>query len=186
MVITLISYLIGCFSGAYYYGTLFRNKDLRKYGSGNLGALNSGRVLGKQGFIVVLLIDSLKGVLVVALGRYFGLSNTGLIIAMLAVILGHIFPLQLNFKGGKGVATFVGTVTAYNYLFTIIMGITFIPIFIIIRRFTISGLISILLFPLIILFLGYPGSEVFAMLLFAAIIILGHRENINKFFGITK
>lgn len=180
LIITIISYLVGCFCGAYYYGTIFRNTDIRNFGSGNLGALNSGRVLGSSSFIIVLTIDFLKGIIVIIIGRFFGLSNISLLITMFAVIIGHMFPIQLRFKGGKGIATFMGALTSYNYLFTLIIFITFIPIYIITRKFTISGLISVIFFPFLIFTIGYPsrGREAFAMLIFASIIILKHTKNI--------
>lgn len=180
IIITLTSYFIGCFCGAYYYGTIFNKKDIRNFGSGNLGALNSGRVLGTGSFFVVLFIDFLKGVIVVITGRYFGLSNTALLVVMFSVVLGHMFPIQLNFKGGKGIATFMGALTTYNYLYTLIIFITFIPIYIITRKFTVSGLISIIFLPFIIFIINYPKNfvEAFAMLAFATIIILKHRKNI--------
>lgn len=180
IIFTLTAYFLGCFCGAYYYGTIFKNKDIRNLGSGNLGALNSGRVLGAGSFIVVFLIDFFKGVIVVIIGRYLGLSNTVLLIAMFAVVIGHMFPIQLNFKGGKGIATFIGVLIAYNYLYTLIIVITFIPIYIIIRKFTISGLISIISLPLIIFIIDYPARvrDGFVLLAFAFIIILRHKKNI--------
>lgn len=159
MIITLSSYFIGCFCGAYYYGTIFKNKDIRDFGSGNLGALNSGRVLGSGGFAIVLIIDLLKGMIVVIIGRHFDLSSASLLIAMFAVVIGHMFPIQLKFKGGKGIATFMGALTAYNYLYALIIIVTFIPIYIVIRRFTISGLISIVFLPLIIFIIGFPRQR---------------------------
>lgn len=67
----IVSYVLGCFCGAYYYGTIFLKKDIRIFGSGNLGALNSGRVLGKKAFVIVLFIDILKGILAVEIGQVF-------------------------------------------------------------------------------------------------------------------
>ncbi|MDU1320568.1 MAG: glycerol-3-phosphate acyltransferase [Clostridium botulinum] len=180
LIIILASYFIGCFCTAYYYGIMFKNKDIRNFGSGNLGALNSWRVLGKGSFIIVLSIDFLKGFMVIIIGRFFSLSNTSLFIIMFAVIMGHMFPVQLKFKGGKGIATFMGALTAYNYLFTIIIIITFMPIYCIMRKFTISGLISIIFFPVLIFIIGYPSknTEAFVMLIFTVIIILKHKKNI--------
>lgn len=180
LIIILASYLIGCFCTAYYYGVMFKNKDIRNFGSGNLGALNSGRVLGKSSFIIVLSIDFLKGFMVMIIGRCFSLTDTSLFIIMFAVIMGHMFPIQLKFKGGKGIATFMGVLTSYNYLFAIIILITFIAIYCVIRKFTISGLISIIFFPVIIFIIGYPSknTEAFVMLIFTLMIILKHKKNI--------
>lgn len=180
MIFIVISYLIGCFCAAYYYGIIFKNTDIREHGSGNLGAMNSGRVLGKGSFVVVLLIDFFKGMIVVLLGRAFSFNNADILIFMFAVVIGHIFPIQLKFKGGKGIATFMGALTAYNYLFTLIVVIIFIPIYIISRKFTISGLIAILFLPFIIFISNYHtnGSEALRILPFVFIIILKHKQNI--------
>lgn len=183
----LVAYLMGCFCGAYYYGIIFKKTDLRNFGSGSLGALNAGRVLGKKDFMIVLGIDFLKGAMVVFFARQFGLRDAGLLLAMLAVVLGHIFPVQLGFKGGKGIATFFGVLAAYDaFLITIII-LSFILVFFVLRQFTVSGLISIVLLPLFMAFLGYPRKEILVILLFLLIILPAHKENIKTYRGkITK
>ncbi|HWQ73546.1 MAG TPA: glycerol-3-phosphate acyltransferase [Desulfitobacteriaceae bacterium] len=180
-IISLISYLIGCLNGAYYYGKIFKNMDIRNYGSGNPGALNSGRVFGRDGFIIVFFIDFLKGAIVVIIGRYYELSNQGLVLAILAVIAGHMYPVQLQFKGGKGMAAFLGALAFYDYIYVLYIVVVFLLFFILTRRFTISGLASLILLPAILYFRGYASHEVLAMTVFALIIILRHRENIHDF-----
>lgn len=183
IIISLMSYFIGCFCGAYYYGIIFKNIDIRNYGSGNLGALNSGRVLGTMSFVVVLFIDSFKGIFVVMIGRYFNLGDTALLLPIFAVIIGHIFPMQLKFKGGKGIAVFLGALAGYNYLYLIIIVVAFIPIYIIMRNFTISGLVSIAILPVVTLIVGYSSTalESFALMSFATIIIIKHKVNILRY-----
>ncbi|MCR1975359.1 glycerol-3-phosphate acyltransferase [Clostridium sporogenes] len=180
LIIILSSYFIGCFCGAYYYGTIFKDKDIRNFGSGNLGALNSKRVLGNISFIIVLSIDFFKGFTTIIIGRGLGLTNTYVLIIMFAVIIGHIFPIQLKFKGGKGVATFIGALTSYNYLFVLIIFLTFIPVYLITRKFTLSGLISIMFFSFLLFIINGPSkySENFPMMIIIFIIILKHSENI--------
>lgn len=175
----IISYLLGCFCAAYYYGMLIKGIDLRTVGSGNLGATNSGRILGKKGFIVVLVFDFFKGFLVVIIGKAFNFSSNIVMIAMYSVVIGHIFPIQLKFKGGKGVATFIGILTAYNYFFSIILSLTFIPLYFINKKFTKSGIMSMALLPIIIS-INYPFGivEVLKILPLICIIIVKHKENI--------
>lgn len=186
IIIILASYFIGCFCGAYYYGAIFKKKDLRNFGSRNLGALNSGRVLGYGSFFIVLFIDFFKGVIVILMGKYFGLNYIYLLAVMFSVVLGHMFPIQLCFKGGKGIAVFMGALSAYNYLYALFIIAAFIPIFFIIKRFTISGLISIIILPFIIFINNFARNlnyskglkESIAMLVFAALIIYKHKDNI--------
>ncbi|MCR6545204.1 glycerol-3-phosphate acyltransferase [Dehalobacterium formicoaceticum] len=174
----IFSYLIGCFSGAYYYGIIFKKVDLRKLGSGNLGALNAGRVLGQKDFLVVFLIDFLKGAMVVFIAQQLNLRDSIQMMAMISVVLGHILPLQLHFQGGKGIATFLGVITVFDITVVLILLLIYLPVFVILRQFTISGLISIGLLPLVLFFLDYSGEKVLVILLFAIIIITKHRKNI--------
>lgn len=177
---TIISYFIGCCCAAYYYGMLTKGIDLRGFGSGNLGATNSGRFLGRKGFIIVLAFDFFKGFIVVLLGKIFKFGDNIIMIAMYSVVIGHIFPIQLKFKGGKGVATFSGILTAYNYFYSIILILTFMPLYFTNKKFTKSGLISIGLLPIIIIFSKYPFgvSDGLKILPMICIIIIKHKENI--------
>lgn len=129
VVITiLLSYLLGCFSSAYVLGKLTKNIDIREYGSGNAGATNALRVLGKKLGALTFLLDILKGILAVVIGKYL-LGLDGGLLASIFVVLGHNFPVFLNFKGGKGVATSLGVLMILNWkigLVCLIVGVTVI------------------------------------------------------------
>lgn len=107
LIYWLFCYLVGNFMTAYIVGK-WKNIDLYKQSSKNLGARNAGRVLGRTAFIITLLGDALKGALVIIYGQIMNFEQWILAVAMLFVIVGHIYPFWLRFHGGKGVATFIG------------------------------------------------------------------------------
>jgi glycerol-3-phosphate acyltransferase PlsY len=98
-------YLLGCVATGYYWARWRRGLDVRALGSGVTGALNVGRVLGGPGFAVTLLGDVAKGVGAVALAQWAGLDQGGQTLAAMAVVVGHVFPAQLQWRGGNGLAT---------------------------------------------------------------------------------
>lgn len=114
IVLVIISYLIGCFSSAYFVGKVFKNIDIRTQGSGNPGATNALRVMGKKFGIMTLLLDMFKGVIAVFLGRYL-VGEIGAYIAPLITVIGHNWPVFLRFKGGKGAATSLGALLALHF-----------------------------------------------------------------------
>ena len=111
----IISYFIGTFLTAWWVGK-WKKTDLRTMRSGNLGARNAGAVLGKSAFLLTFLGDALKGILIIYIGFYYHFSLAIIAIGGLLVILGHLYPFWLKFKGGKGIATFIGVALAYNPL----------------------------------------------------------------------
>ncbi|GBG94881.1 glycerol-3-phosphate acyltransferase [Ligilactobacillus salitolerans] len=112
----LIGYLIGSIPSGVWIGKIFYHKDIRDYGSGNMGTTNTFRVLGKKAGAVVLVMDMFKGSLAALLPLAFHSNANALLIAISAII-GHAFPLFANFKGGKAVATSVGALLIYNWEF---------------------------------------------------------------------
>jgi glycerol-3-phosphate acyltransferase PlsY len=112
------SYLLGCFCTAYYLVKYSKKQDIRKIHSGNAGARNASRVLGAKGFIITFLGDFLKSVLALAITiKLFELNQNFpilLSVSMISVIIGHIFPIQLKFMGGKGIAPFTGIIFIIN------------------------------------------------------------------------
>lgn len=103
----LIGYLIGCFSSAYFIGKVSKGIDIRHHGSGNAGATNALRVMGLRLGVITFFLDALKGVVSVIVGRLI-MGYSGALICAFFTVLGHNFPIFLQFKGGKGVATSIG------------------------------------------------------------------------------
>lgn len=116
IIMLFIGYLLGSIPSGVWIGKIFYNKDIRNFGSGNMGTTNTFRVLGKKAGIVVLLMDMLKGTLTACLPFIFH-SNANVMLIGLSAILGHVFPIFAGFKGGKAVATSVGVLLVYNWQF---------------------------------------------------------------------
>jgi glycerol-3-phosphate acyltransferase PlsY len=176
----IASYALGCFTAAYYWVRYRTGLDVRQMGSGNVGARNAGRILGPSGFMVTFLLDFTKGALAVAGANHFGLSGPAVIASILAVVIGHTWPMQLRFQGGKGIATSFGALLAYDTLAVIILLGVFLVTFAAFRRFVLSGLLAFTIAPLFVFLCGL-GNEVTAAISFLAIVILlSHRRNIRE------
>jgi glycerol-3-phosphate acyltransferase PlsY len=126
LVATLAAYVLGCFTSAYYLVRFVKGQDIRQLGTGTVGGRNAGRVLGKAGFVAVGVLDALKGLLAVLLARYLGLMGWWLLPVLFAVVAGHIWPAQLGFRGGKGVATMIGALLASNYFIPLVLLVLFL------------------------------------------------------------
>lgn len=109
------AYLLGCFTTGYYLVRTIKDQDIRTVGSGSVGARNVSRVLGRTGFFVTTLGDALKGALAVWAVRHFIADDRVALLALLAVVAGHVWPVQLRFGGGKGVATSLGALWIYDW-----------------------------------------------------------------------
>lgn len=112
----VVCYLIGCVSTSYYVTKAHIGQDIRDLGSGNAGAQNVGKVLGRPWFFVILLLDMLKGYVVVLGGTHLGLSSTVVTLGIVAVVSGHIWPAHMGLRGGMGIATSLGAVLAFHWL----------------------------------------------------------------------
>jgi glycerol-3-phosphate acyltransferase PlsY len=178
-----VCYGIGCCTIGYYWVRWRTGLDLRFQGSGTLGARNVGRIVGPSGFAVTLLLDGLKGALAVRLGLYFGGSSDLVVACMIAVIVGHNWPIQLRFHGGKGIATSVGALLAYNsYIVLVLIGIL-LPMLALLRNFTLSGLLAFALAPLVLFLYGSPNVDVAAISFIAIVVLISHRKNIREEIG---
>jgi glycerol-3-phosphate acyltransferase PlsY len=175
----LLSYLIGCVSTAYYLVRWRTGQDIRKLGSGTAGARNAGRMLGKMGFALVFLGDVLKGVLAVWLARSLGVGQWGEVAAMLAVIVGHLYPFQLGFQGGKGAATGFGAALVLNWLLGLLCVVVAAIAFAATRSFTTSGLVAFILAPVLSLFLQMPTPYQVGLLITVLLLLYTHRDNIR-------
>src|SRR2546422_7682847 len=121
-------YSLGCCTAGYYWVRWRTGLDLRFQGSGNVGARNVGRLVGPSGFIVTLLIDGSKGALAIWLANFFRATPDLKVACLVAVIVGHNWPLQLGFHGGKGIATSIGALLAYDSVIVLILVGMFVPL----------------------------------------------------------
>jgi glycerol-3-phosphate acyltransferase PlsY len=155
--------------------------DIRKYGSGNAGATNTLRVLGKKAAAVVFLADALKGVFAVGFGSLLtGGSDVGMVAAGVASIAGHNWPIFLGFRGGKGVATTIGVLLTLAFLPAICAGVIAILVLIVTRIVSLASLVFVTLLPFFILFFHRPWVFFIMALLMAVMMFWRHRTNIQR------
>ncbi|HFO0855307.1 TPA: glycerol-3-phosphate 1-O-acyltransferase PlsY [Staphylococcus aureus] len=189
IVMLLLSYLIGAFPSGFVIGKLFFKKDIRQFGSGNTGATNSFRVLGRPAGFLVTFLDIFKGFITVffplwlpvhADGPISIFFTNGLIVGLFA-ILGHVYPVYLKFQGGKAVATSAGVVLGVNPILLLILAIIF---FIVLKIFKYVSLASIV--AAICCVIGSLIIQDYILLvvsfLVSIILIIRHRSNIARIF----
>ncbi|EHD5215918.1 glycerol-3-phosphate 1-O-acyltransferase PlsY [Staphylococcus pseudintermedius] len=141
ILLFIVSYLVGSIPSGYLIGKIFFKKDIRKYGSGNMGATNSFRVLGKPAGFAVTFFDIFKGFIVVFLPVLFNVEIHGLLVGIFA-ILGHVYPIYLKFRGGKAVATSAGVMLAVNPILLLILAAIFFAILKLTKYVSLSSIIA--------------------------------------------
>jgi glycerol-3-phosphate acyltransferase PlsY len=182
-----LAYLLGNFSSAYVLGRIVKKQDIRDFGSGNAGATNAGRTFGKQMGVATLALDMIKGMAAVFLGGLI-FGEQGRFIGAIFVVIGHVWPVVLGFRGGKGVATSAGALVALDYrLLFVLLGV-FILVAILTRIVSLSSIAAAVTAPFATLFLhGKDNKEmVIAVVLLAAIVLYKHRENMIRILNGTE
>jgi len=179
LVITA-SYGLGCFAAGYYLVLWRRGADIRSRGSGSAGATNVSRALGPAGFALTFALDMGKGALASWLAIHFHLGPVAQLASMLAVISGHIWPAQLRFRGGKGIATLAGSVLVADYRIFLLVPVLFLIPFALLRRFTLSGLAALAATPLVLALWLTSASRALGFLILLLPIFWAHRENIRE------
>ncbi|WP_375695738.1 glycerol-3-phosphate 1-O-acyltransferase PlsY [Bartonella sp. AC67GZZY] len=180
--IFLISYLIGSIPFGLLFTKLFKIGDIRTIGSGNIGATNVLRTGNKKLAALTLLCDMLKGTIVVFVTKFFSdpLDNSILIsLAGFFVFLGHLFPVWLKFKGGKGVATYLGVCLGIYWPAAIIFIIVWSAIFLLMRYSSLSALIAVTITPVFVFY--FSASYFCCMLIMMSIFVfIKHYANIGR------
>ena len=188
-LLLLIAYLIGSIPTALIVSRYFFQIDIREYGSGNMGATNTFRVLGSRFGTLVMIGDMLKGIFAVALYNFLPyyinneLDRTNLMIGLgLAAVVGHIYPIWAQFKGGKGVATLFGMVLAIQPIVALNCVGVFIIVLYITRYVSLSSILAGIALPICVLWI-YNEKEVFYRVFaiaVSALIVLTHQKNISR------
>ena len=176
-LIGIISYLMGSIPFGFILTKIFLKKDIREIGSGNIGATNALRTGNKIIGYSTLVLDILKAVAPVIYVKIF--YQDFLYIASLCAFLGHVFPIWLKFKGGKGVATYVGILFAINIYFGIIFTISWFVTFFISKYSSLSSLVGAASIPIYLLILTQFDQGIFFTIMFV-LIFFTHRENIKR------
>ena len=177
LTIGIISYLMGSIPFGFILTKIFLKKDIREIGSGNIGATNALRTGNKLIGYSTLLLDVMKAILPVL---YVKINHPELIyIASLCAFLGHVFPVWLKFKGGKGVATYVGILFTINIFLGFIFCVSWLLVFLVSKYSSLSSLIGSLTIPIYIFFNDQMSNALFFGIMFV-LIFYTHRENIKR------
>lgn len=191
IIFSIVAYLLGSIPSAVWVGKAWYNIDVREHGSKNAGATNTFRVLGKKPGIVVLSIDIIKGALatflpVIVLNSTLRIENEHVIqiqiLAAIFAVIGHVFPLFAQFKGGKGVATSLGVIIGLQPLAALICVVLFLLFFILFQFVSLGAIVAALSFPLVIRFIIQEDSNwLFSFsILLSFLVIFAHRKNIGR------
>ena len=173
----LFSYLLGTCMTAYFVGK-WKGIDLQRQNTGNLGARNAGRTLGKAAFFLTVLGDGGKGIVVVLIGRYLGFTDFWITLGVLSVVLGHLYPFWLRFKGGKGVATGIGALLAFSPPLILALLAGFLLALPFTKSMTISMVAGFFTYSLAIVLMGrWELNILIAMLI---LLTIEHRQNISE------
>jgi acyl phosphate:glycerol-3-phosphate acyltransferase len=187
-ILVLFAYLLGSIPSAVWIGKHFYNIDVREHGSGNAGATNTLRVLGKKAGIPVLIIDALKGYVAVMLASYstYMPATTSYINFQLVLgtsaLLGHIFPVFASFRGGKGIATLLGVTIAISPIASAISIVVFLLVFVSFNYVSLGSIVAALVYPLsIIIILKVTAlSLIVFSILVALLVVITHKKNIQR------
>ena len=177
LIVGIVSYLMGSIPFGLILTKIFLNKDIREIGSGNIGATNALRTGNKLIGYSTLILDIAKAIIPVI---FVKINYPDLIyIASLCAFLGHVFPIWLKFKGGKGVATYVGILFSINLLLGIIFVASWGIIFLIFRYSSLSSIVGSISIPIYILITDQLSNAIFFAIMFV-LIFFTHRENIKR------
>lgn len=184
----LVTYLIGSFPTAFVFAKLYKRIDIRQYGSGNIGATNAFRILGKLPGIIVLIIDIFKGLICPTLiADLFGpVALINRMVLGIAVVVGHNWTLFLKFKGGKGMATGLGVLIGLAIKAPLVRPALLLSVLIWIVIFSLSGIVSLssivaaFFLPILMVFFSVPLELIVLGIIFCAFVVLRHQSNISR------
>lgn len=190
-ILAILSYLLGSIPSAVWVGQAFYGIDVRNYGSGNAGASNTFRVLGKRAGVGVLLMDVIKGFTAACLVNYLPEINPIIhktwyiniqLLFGLSAVFGHLFPVFANFKGGKGIATLFGMLIAIHYISALACLGIFILMLFATRFVSLSSISAAIMFPIQLIWIFKRHEPLFIAfgICAALLVILTHRKNINR------
>ena len=182
-LILIVSYFIGSIPFGFILTKVFLRKDLRKVGSGNIGATNALRTGNKLIGYSTLFLDISKTIIPLLIVKIY--FENFVYISAFSLFVGHVFPIWLKFKGGKGVASYVGILFCLNYKFVLIFVISWIIIFIISKLSSLSSLIATLSVPVYLIIFDHNFNNNFVFIMFIFIMIT-HRENIKRLINGTE
>ena len=181
-----IGYLLGSIPFALVVGKVFYKKDIRNYGSGNLGGSNAGRVLGKKAGLSVMTLDILKVTLAIFIASFFQNREVSMVVAGVAAAIGHCFPIFAKFKGGKAVATMYGflfgmaLIGGYSFWIFFVPLFTFLVVLYLTKIVALSSVLSAVVNTLYIYFVLGSKELFLGSLIFTIVMMIRHRANFER------
>ena len=179
VVYAVLMYLIGNFMTAYFLVKIFHKENILQKGSNNIGARNAGRLYGKTFFILTFIGDACKGILAVMIAVSLDFSTTIQLFGLGMAILGHVKPVILRFHGGKGISTFLGGILAFEPLCIFVIVGGFLVSYMIIKSFTLAGLVSLIFIPFFFYYQNYSNQDVITSFIIVIFLLFLHRSNIR-------
>jgi glycerol-3-phosphate acyltransferase PlsY len=183
LALCLGAYLLGCLTTGYYLVRWLTGRDIRDAGSGSVGARNVGRALGRKGFLLTVALDAGKGALTVVAARHFTADDRLIILAMLAVVAGHIWPVQLRLRGGKGMATSLGSLLLYDPRLALVFVVLFLGWLVLVRRTMLPGLLALACVPPASVILTHSLVRSALLSCWAGLVLVAHRTNVLQEFS---
>ena len=183
--LVIFAYLLGSIPSGYIVGTL-AGVDVRNAGSGNIGATNVARILGKGLGVLTLLADAAKGYVPVFIALRMGLNPTAVALVAIAAFLGHLYPVFLRFQGGKGVATAFGALLGIAPVATLILVGVFAAVVICSRRISLGSIAAALAAPIALWTISAPAAFIAMSTILGAMVIVRHRDNIKRLLAGTE
>ncbi len=188
IVLLILAYLLGSIPSGLWIGQIFFKINLREHGSGNTGTTNTFRILGKKAGMATFVIDFFKGTIATLLPLIFQVQGVSPLVFGLLAVIGHTFPVFAGFKGGKAVATSAGVIFGFAPLFCLYLAVVFFGTLYLGSMISLSSVtaalaavLGVILFPLISFLLpSYDLLFVVIILALASLIIIRHKDNINR------
>ena len=180
ILILVLSYLLGSIPNGLIFGKLIWKKDLRNFGSGNIGATNAWRVIGKPAGLLIFALDFLKGALSVFLAQEILQEPLLMILAGIFAIIGHTFSIFLKFHGGKGVATGLGVIAMLMPEITVIVFLVWLAVVFVTRYVSLGSIVASICVPTLAIFFDEPIEFILFGAIAAVFITVRHKENISR------
>ena len=180
VAVVVVAYLLGSFSFGLFVARWYGQANLRESGSGNIGATNVARTVGRTPALLTLLGDSAKGCLAVLVAQWWGASLAVTALAALSAVIGHMFPLYHRFQGGKGVATSLGVMIPILPWPTLGAVVVWMAVALSLRYVSVASILAALVVPLLAFLRGDPSPFVVAASVAALLILAAHRGNLQR------
>ena len=180
LLLGLAAYGLGSVSTGYYLVRLRTGQDIRRLGSGTAGSRNVARTMGLWASATTLAGDAAKGAIAVGAALLLGLEDWAVLLVIAAVAAGHVWPAQLGFQGGKGLATVMGAVLVMDFRLVLVAYVVAAITLGLTGRVTIGGLVAVGLTPVVAVLMGHSHADVTGLSLLAALIFFTHRENVRS------